>query len=534
MRKSNQVEVPQSKEMPCRPIANLMASRLFMIFLSSLLVACVPAVAGEDWPQWGRNASKNMASPNATELVTDFKPGEYAGDSDDIDLSTTKNIKWVVNLGSNAYGNPTVYQGRVYVGTNNARPRDPKLKGDRSNVYCLDEKTGAFQWQFSVPKLGAGKVSDWEYLGICSSPSIEGDRVYVLTNRCEVVCLDVAGLHNGNDGPFQDEGQYMAGAGKPPIELGLTDADIIWRYNMADELGIFPHNVTSSSVLVIDNRVYANTSNGVDYSHKHIINPRSPALIALDKETGALVGEEAAGISQRVYHGSWSSPAAGLVDGRWRVFFGGGDGFCYAFDAAPVEDEDGFGILQEHWRFDCNPNPYKSVKYGTHDGPSEIIATPVFHDGHLYVPIGQDPEHGEGVGALSCIRAVGQGDVTKSGLVWQYKELGRSISTPSVANGLVYIADYSGITHCLDASTGEVYWTHDTFGHIWGSTLVADGKVFVGNEDGILTILKAGKSKQVIGQIEFVGPIYSSPVVANGTLYVMTMSHLYAIGSGRP
>ncbi len=501
-----------------------------------LAVVSPPQARASDWPQWGRDQTKNMVSPDARNISADFHPGDLTARGDDIDPSTTQHVRWIAKLGSNSYGNPTIAGGRVFVGTNNDSPRDPKYKGDRSNIYCLDEKTGGFLWQLSVPKLGAGKVGDWEYLGICSSPTVEGDRLYLVTNRCEVVCLDVAGMANGNDGPFVEEAKYAAGPGKPPIPVGPTDADVIWRFDMADELMVFPHNVTSSSVVILGDRVYVTTSNGVDYSHKHIITPQAPALIALDKKTGELVGEEASGISRRVMHCNWSSPGAGTVNGALRLFFGAGDGFCYGFDPNPEPDEDGFGILNELWRFDCNPSDYRTkdgrpIKYGKSSGPSEIIATAVFHDGRVYVSIGQDPEHGEGNGALSCIDAAGSGDITQTGRIWQYTDIDRVIATASIADGLLYVADYAGVIHCLDVATGLPHWTHDTLGHIWGSTLVADGKVMIGNEDGVFTILKASKEKSVLGEIEFGGPIYSSPVVANDTLYVSTMMHLYAIGA---
>ena len=502
------------------------------VFVVLLIVSS--AALGQDWPRWGGDASCNMVAPLVRGLPADFDPGSRVGLGDRIDQKKAKAIKWIAKLGSNTYGNPTVAAGRVYVGTNNDAPRQDKFTGDRSNVYCLDEQTGEFLWQLSVPKLGAGKVGDWEYLGICSSPTVDGDRIFLVTNRCEVVCLDAAGMANGNDGPFTDEDQYAAGPGKPPIAIGEEDADILWRFDIAGEVGAFPHNVTSSSVLVIGDRVYANTSNGVDYSHKHIINQRAPALIVLDKATGQLIGEEAAGISQHVFHGSWSSPSSGLVGKSRQIFFGAGDGFCYGFDAEPMPGDDGFSLLGQRWRFDCNPARYRirdgqPNRYATYKGPSEIIATPVFHDNKVYVAIGQDPEHGEGVGALSCIDATQQGDVSAGGRIWQYTDIDRTIGTVSIDGGLLYVADYAGVIHCLDTATGAVYWKHDTQGHIWGSTLVADGKVFAGNEDGYLTILEAGRQKKLLAVVDFGAPIYSSPVAANGTLYVATMMHLYAI-----
>lgn len=82
--------------------------------------------------------------------------------------------------------------------------------------------------------------------------------------------------------------------------------------------------------------------------------------------------------------------------------------------------------------------------------------------------------------------------------------------------------------HCLDAETGKLHWTHDTKAHMWGSTLVADGKVYVGDEDGDLLILAATKEKKIIQEINLNAPIYSSPVVANGVLYIGTQTHLFA------
>ena len=141
--------------------------------------------------------------------------------------------------------------GKVFIGTNNENPRDPQHQGDRSILLCFDEKTGEFLWQLVVPKLASGKVNDWENLGLLSSPCVEGNRVYLVTSRCEVLCLDIEGMANGNDGPFKDEAQYVVGPGKPKAKIGPKDADIIWRYDMMDELGVFPHNASNCSVLIV-------------------------------------------------------------------------------------------------------------------------------------------------------------------------------------------------------------------------------------------------------------------------------------------
>jgi outer membrane protein assembly factor BamB len=507
--------------------------RWFAVGLIAITLAVPCFVIAADWPMWGRDSSRNKVS-SETGIVSDFSSGEFKGNTEEIDMATTKNVKWVAKLGSQTYGNPTIAAGKVFVGTNNETPRDPRIKGDRGVLMCLDEKTGALIWQLTVPKLGTGKVSDWEYLGLCSSPAVEGDRVWIVTNRCEVMCLDINGMANGNDGPYKDEGQYFAGPGKPPVAVNEKDADILWVFEMRKELGVFPHNITNCGPLIAGDLVIVTTSNGVDWTHTNIPNPKAPTLVALNKNTGEYHGEEALGISGRTLHANWSSPAFGTIDGKGLIILGGGDGFCYGFSTETVE-KDGIKELKELWRYDCNPPSYrvkdgKPLKYATFDGPSEVIATPVFYKNRVYVPIGQDPEHGEGLGNFVCIDATKTGDTTKTATVWSYDKIRRSMSTPAIHNGLVFIPDFSGFIHCLDAETGQPYWVYDSRSHIWGSPLVVDNKVYVGTEDGDIIILAAGKEKKEINKIDMKTPLYSSPVVANGTLYVATMSHLYAIG----
>lgn len=518
-----------------------------------LFLAAGVAAQGADWPEWGGSGVKNMVAKGA--LPLEFAPGE--GKAEEEIQKSGKNLKWVARLGSQSYGTPVIAGGKVFVGTNNEEPRDDKVKGDRGVVMCFDEKTGKFEWQLTVPKLSAGKVSDWEFLGICSSPLIDAKAGagYVVTNRGEVIAFDLNGMANGNDGPFKDEGKYMAGGldginKVQAVEVGSQDADILWGFDMRAELGVFPHNITSSSVATDGKRIFVTTSNGVDWSHLNIPAPKAPSLVALDKETGKLLGEEDAGIGERIMHCNWSSPGYVVHNGKPMVLFGAGDGFVYGFKPEAVKNKEGFDVLQEIFRYDANKKSYRfndsgePVKYATFPGPSEVIATPVYHNGKIYASIGQDPEHGEGVGLLSCIPADLQGKKeNQEGAIWTYDGIKRTISTASVTDdGLLFIADYSGVLHCLDANTGKVIWTHDTLSHIWGSTLVAGGCVYLGTEDGELSMIKAAKSadadgdgkvkdNELLNKVAFPSPLYSSPVAANGTLYVATQTHLYAFSN---
>jgi len=166
----------------------------------------------------------------------------------------------------------------------------------------------------------------------------------------------------------------------------------------------------------------------------------------------------------------------------------------------------------------------------------------VFYKNRIYVATGQDPEHGEGVGNLTCIDATKTGDITKTGKIWNFDKIHRSISTVSIdpGSGLLFVGDFSGFVFCLDAETGKQNWVHDMKAHMWGSTMVADGKVYCGDEDGDLAVLAATKQKNILSALNIDGrqmdgpnlgaPIYSTPVIANGVIYVASNYHLYAFG----
>ncbi|MGE5609314.1 MAG: PQQ-binding-like beta-propeller repeat protein, partial [Bacillota bacterium] len=512
--------------------------------------------SGADWPQWGGRNTRNMISDEKG-LPDSFVARPKDTGPTGGDRATATNVKWVARLGSAAYGNPTVAGGRVFVGTDDETvAEDPRFERARGGlVKCLDEATGKLLWQLVVPErtgLPAKLLYGQQHLGICSSPTVDGDRVYVVTCAAEVLCLDVHGQANGNDGPYVDEARYMVGRGKTPVELKPTDADIVWRYDLIEDLKVCPHDVASCSVLIDGNVLYVSTCNGVDKPHETVLAPQVPAFIALDKRNGRLLATEDEKISTRLFHCQWSSPSLGQVGDKKLVFLGGGDGFCYAFEALSEVPEKPVP-LKRVWSFDCNPPEYrlrdgKPIHYmsgdkrrrnspnkndGLYVGPSEIIGTPVLHDGRVYVAIGQDPAHGRGRGMLQCFDASKTGDITKTGPIWSYDGLDRTIATAAVADGLVYITDIAGRLHCLDADNGKCYWVYDTKAETWGGVLVADGKLYFGNQKAFF-IMAAGKQARLLARIPLGSAVYSTPIVANGVVYVASQRYLWALHQTAP
>jgi len=230
--------------------------------------------------------------------------------------------------------------------------------------------------------------------------------------------------------------------------------------------------------LIVEDMIYVITGNGVDEGHVNIPSPKAPSFVAINKKTGELVWEDASP-AENILHGQWSNPSYGVVGGKPMVLFAAGSGWVYAF-----EPKTGKPL----WQFDLNPKD-AVWELGGSGTRNYVIATPVVHNDRVYIGVGQDPEHGEGVGHMYAIDATKRGDITKTGLVWHFDKIRRSISTAAIADGLVYVSDFSGYLHCLDAKTGQEHWQHDLLAAVWASPFLIDGKVYLGDEDGDVVVM---------------------------------------------
>ncbi len=486
--------------------------------------------AAEDQPQWGERYSRNMVSAEKG-LPIRFDP------------TTGENIKWSVDLGTQTYASPIVAQGRVLIGTSNGAPQDPRIPDDYGILLCLNEADGSLCWQLAVPRLrGEANYLDQPGISLCSPPTVEDDRVYVVTNRSEVVCLDLHGQSDGNDGPYQDEGQHMVQPGQSPLEVTAQDADIIWLYDLIADSDIHPHDSAHSSILIDGDYLYVNTGNGVDHqdhARTFIPRPDAPSLIVLDKATGRLVAQDDEQIGPYIYHCTWSSPALGEVHGRRLVFFCGGDGVVYAFEPVPQgAARDRVHTLQRVWRYDCDPTAPKenvhSYFVSRQGSPSNIMGAPVFYKDRIYVTGGGDFWWGKNSAWVQCIDAAGTGDITQTGRVWSQPLLQHACTTPAIVDDLVFVGDLGRRVHCFDAVTGQEYWSHSMRGGVWSSILAADGKVYAASQGRDLCIFEASREKKVLATIQFDSQISTTPTAANRTLYISTDTTLFAIQQASP
>jgi outer membrane protein assembly factor BamB len=274
-------------------------------------------------------------------------------------------------------------------------------------------------------------------------------------------------------------------------------------------------------------RIYVSTGNGMDRKTGKPARPDAPALVCLDMNSGEVTGRERSGISAGTRMANWSSPVTvrapdGKGGERTLVLFGGGDGFLYAFDPVPVEEpgRPGPGTLRELWKVDCRREDAAAVG---------IAATPVVYQGRVYVALGDESDV-TGPGNLVCV------DLATGRRIWNSPEFGVSFSTPVVQDNRLITASSEGIVHCFDAATGRKIWDYDCLSSIVASPMMADGRVYLSNNDDEVMILdlRALDSKPSVLKREAAGCALSTPVFANGTLYIAGRRHLYAIRQGVP
>ncbi len=520
-----------------------MKCRFFRLPPVWLWVLAFPAFClfGADQPQWGQAWTRNLVSAER-------------GLPDSFDPSSGKNIKWSVELGTETHASPVIAGGRVYIGTNNGHPRDPKHDGDRGVLFCLEEATGRLLWQLVVPKRIEDIYFDWPKAGICSPATVEGDRVYIVSNRGEVLCLDAKGMANGNDGPYRLEGAHMdpqlvwlASSNTPLPETeqklceaapppGPQDADIIWLFELTSGAGIWSHDSAHSSILIRGDYLYLNTGTGVDNTHRKIRTPEAPGLVVLDKRTGRLVARDNERTAPNIFHSTWSAPSLANVNGKPLLFFAGGNGIIYGFDllqSASLQSSASPAFLQKVFQFDFDPAAPKTNvhKFNSNrrESPSNIFGMPIYYQDRLYVAGGGDIWWGKNEAWVKCINPAGTGDITTNGLVWSHPLERHVMATPAVADGLLFIVDCPGTLHCVDATAGQACWTHQLSGDGWASPFVADGKVYVGTRSGDFYVFAASREKKLLSSLELGSPISATATAANGVLYVATMNRLFAL-----
>ena len=338
--------------------------------------------------------------------------------------------------------------------------------GDNLSLWCLDKTTGEILWK---KPLGAGNVKRQKQNMSSPSPVTDGRSVYVMTGTGVLKGFDFTGKELWSRDIQKEYGQF-----------GLN-----WGY--------------ASSPLLFEDSLYVQVLHGMktdDPSYVMRIDKKSgKTLWKVDRPTNAL----------RESPDSYTTPGLLRYGKTTEIIITGGDCVTGHDPATGKELWRANGLNPDH-------NPFY-----------RIVASPIIFDEIIYAPTRVKP--------LLALKAGGRGDVTNSHVLWSTPN-GPDVPTPVTDGKYFYVVKDNGVMWCLDAKTGaEVYANQRIKPGIYSSSpVLADGKIYVTNEDGLTTVVAAGPKFAVVAENPLNDYVLSSPAISEGRIYIRAAQHLYAIG----
>ncbi|ANM31292.1 hypothetical protein ABI59_19505 [Acidobacteria bacterium Mor1] len=469
-----------------------------------LTIPTTSALAG-DWNQW-RGPQRNGVSPESG-IPGSWTPGP--GGNGNVVWRQATDVNRTSETSSGARDSGSV----VVVGTRTAEPRvffmHSMTARQTSRMIALDDRNGGFLWDYVTQVYGGNGFSICPNHQGASTPYVDlaGRRIYYGTKEGRLQALDFDGnlvwrrLTQGNT------------PGEDPNAFGVTI-----------------HNCGNGSPLLRDGRLIFHLS-------AHYGEPENrPKVVALNPDTGGTLWTYAPTYRRGLLHGSWSIPVDGVSsDGVPRVYFQLADGAVRGIRASTGvedwyhEDDSGFDRTKS-----ANSHP---------DGiGSEGVASPVYNPagpfevagGAIYVSAGEDPSHPRNT-------PVGTGRIWKLDArtgqeIWHYpssnNDLGNVIAAVAISGYRLYVGDTLGYLHCVDIRTGQRLWRQLLGGgEIWASATVADGKVYIGTQDGDFFILADSDTFTVLDEDNVGAAIASSVAVAGGAFYVKSDDYVWKVST---
>ena len=340
---------------------------------------------------------------------------------------------------------------------------------DNLELWALDRADGAVLWQ---RHLSDGNRRQRKQNMSSPSPVTDGERVWVMTGTGILTAFDV-------------------------------DGNPLWRRDIQASYGRFGLNWGyASSPLLHEDALYVQVLHGMRTDDPSY-------LLRIDAASGETVWRvERPTQARRESPDSYSTPALLRYGGVTEVVVTGGDA------VTGHDPETG----AELWRAD-GLNPQREGNY-------RIVASPVVHDGVIYAPTRIRP--------MLALRPGGRGDVLQTHVLWRTDD-GPDVPTPVSDGEYVYVVNDRGIVFVMDAKTGAPVYGPRRLrrGTYSASPVLADGKIYVTNEDGVTSVFRAGPEFELMAENDFDDYCLSSPAVSDGQIFIRTTGHLYAIGERR-
>ena len=405
----------------------------------------------DDWPMLGGHPDRNLVSAEKG-LPRSSRPRNRRRTSSGSPISARRPTAL-----------PRVSGGRVFVGTNNDEPARPGAQGRQGRPHVLLGGGRQVPLAGGPRQAGDRRAEDAAFIGVCSTPSVVGDRVYYVSNRAELICASAA----GRQGPSG-------------------------RSTMRKELGVSPHQGSASSPLVVGDLVYVVTGQGTDFKKHKVMNPKAPELHRRGPRPPGRWSGRTARRARSIFQGQWGSPAYGVVDGKPQVALPGRRRLALLVRAP--DRKAALEVQLQGAREARSPTARR--KRRTSSSPSARLSPATGCSSRPGIDTDTD-----GPGCLRAIDARKSGDVTATrGALEAGRATSSAAASPPSRSTRVSSTRCSstGMFDCIDLETGKRIWQHDMLSTAWGSPLVADGKVYVRNGDGEVLVLPAGREKKLL------------------------------------
>lgn len=431
------------------------------------------------------------------------------------DCTANERVVWrVKTAGENGF--PVIHRGRILLGANSVTWSGD---GPRATMSCYSAATGALLWQADHAPL-PNRYNDMPG-AVFARPSVDGDRGFYVSNRGELVCVDLNGFGDGK----------IAAPTRAKLPMGAPPAKVVWTLDMVSKLGVYKRDAFDvcnplPGTLVAGDLVLCITGNGNGPRFDHVPRPDAPSFLAAEKASGKVVWSSNAPGKEIVY-GQWSAPVLARVGGQTQVIFPGGDGRLYAFEPAT-------GRLL--WKFDCGPAPEIPPGLRWRSARDFFVGVPVVHEDMLYFGLSLEPEAGPAAGrplwALDLRRVA---ESPAKAVRWKFvdPDFGGTFGSPAVADDVLFTVGATEVLFALDRRTGKELWRSylDDVGNctLLSSPCVHGDNVLIGTQDGSLYVFEASRKKKCLGFYVLGDSVQAPPVLEGDVVYVSTRYSLWAL-----
>ena len=367
---------------------------------------------------------------------------------------------------------PVAFGNRIYV--NSPTPGDPTKTQER--LIAIDAETGKVAWErrFSL------FLSDVpQHRASWASPSVDPEtgNIYLFTVAAQLVCVS-------------------------------PDGKVLWDRSLTDEYGaVTTHGGRTTSPIIEGDKVILNT---LILAWGDLNRPGN-RYFAFDKKTGQTIWISSP--QSRHYDTNYSTPIVATIDGTRAMIVGGTDGVYHALKVNTGE---------KIWSVEVSKRA--------------ILNSALFRDNVAYITHGEENIDTTEMGMVGAVDAARSGVLAADAFKWRTRGFLPTFASPVMDNERLYAMDNSAIVGAFDLKTGAKVWEKVLGTLQKGSPVIADGKLYVGTENGKFYILRPSATgvevldEDVLGSAQSPEPIVASPIVADGRIYVTSMEAMYAIG----